>query len=59
MNSAARDIQFEMKVTYFQFVINVSWQRNNVKMILNLKIKLQRFQSYFFCEIDDDTPGFF
>ena len=40
MYSATRVNQFEMKDTYFQFVINVSRQGNNVKMKCNLKINL-------------------
>ena len=36
--------QFEMKDTCFQFVINVSWQGNNVKIKYDLKINLLRLQ---------------
>ena len=36
--------QFEMKDTCFEFVINVSWQGNNAKTKLNLKINLQRLE---------------
>ena len=45
MYSATRVNQFEMKDTCFQFLINVSRQRNNVKLQYNLKINLQRLQS--------------
>ena len=45
MYIAARMNQFEMENTSFEFVINVSRQGNNVKIKLNLKIKLQKFQS--------------
>ena len=44
MYSATRVNQFEMKDTCFQFVINVWWQGNNLKMKYNLKINLQRLQ---------------
>ena len=44
MYSATRVNQFEMKNTCFQFVINVSWQGNNVKIKYNLNINLQRLQ---------------
>ena len=37
MYSAARANQFEMKNKCFEFVINVSRQDNNMKVILNLK----------------------
>ena len=50
MYSAAKVNQFEMKDTSIEFVINISQQGNNVKIKLNLKINLQRLQSY--------TPGF-
>ena len=55
MSSVARLNQFEMKDTCIEFVINVSPQGNNVKIKLNLKIKLQRLQSSFFVKY---TPGF-
>ena len=45
MYSAAREKQFEMKGTCFEFVINVSQLSNNVKIKLNLKVNLQRLQS--------------
>ena len=45
MYIAARMNQFEMENTSFEFVINVSRQANDVKIKLNLKIKLQKFQS--------------
>ena len=38
----ARMNQTEIKDIYFEYVINVSRQVNNVKMKLNLKINLQR-----------------
>ena len=44
MYSAARVNEFEMKDTYFDFVINVSRQGNNVKVKYNLKVDLQRLQ---------------
>ena len=34
-----------MKDTSFEFVINASWQGNNVNIRLNLKANLQRLQS--------------
>ena len=43
--SVSRVNQFEMKDTCFEFAINVSRQGNNVKIKLNLKTNLQRFQS--------------
>ena len=48
MYSAARGNEFEMKDACFEFVINVSWQGNNVKLKLNLKINLQRLESLYF-----------
>ena len=45
MYSASRVNQFEMKGTCIEFVINISWQGNNVNTKLNLKINLQRLQS--------------
>ena len=45
MYSATRVNQFEIKDTWFQFVINVSRQGNNVKMKYNLKINMERLQS--------------
>ena len=36
--------QFEMKDIYFQFVINLSPQGNNVEIKLNLERNLQRLQ---------------
>ena len=45
MYSATRMNQFEMKDTYFLFVINVSGQGSNVKIKYDLKINLQRLQS--------------
>ena len=49
MYSAARVHQFEMKDTCFEFVINVSRQRNNVKIKAEIKaeikINLQRLRS--------------
>ena len=44
MYLAAGMNQFEMKDTSFEFVINVSWQGNNVKIKSNLKSKLERLQ---------------
>ena len=41
MYSAATVNQFEMKGKCTEFGINVSWQGNNVKIKLNLKINLQ------------------
>ena len=38
----ARMNQTEIKDMYFEYVINVSRQVNNVKMKFNLKINLQR-----------------
>ena len=46
MYSAARMNQFKMKDTCFEFVVNVSWQGNNVKINVNLKINLQRFPNF-------------
>ena len=45
MYLAARMNQFEMEDMSFEFVINVPRQGNNMKIKLNLKIKLQKFQS--------------
>ena len=44
MYSAARVNQFEMKNKCIEFVINVPWQGNNVKIKLNLKINLHRLR---------------
>ena len=44
MYSAARVNQFQMKDTWFEFVVNVSREDNNVKIKLNLKINLQILQ---------------
>ena len=46
MYSPRRVNQFEMKDTCFQFMINVSPQGNKVNMKYNLKINVQRLQSY-------------
>ena len=51
--SAARVNQFEMKDKHIQFVINVSRQGNNVKIILNLKMNLQRLRGKNY-----NTPAF-
>ena len=40
MYSAVRVNQFQMKDTWFEFVINVSRQGNDVKIKYELKIKL-------------------
>ena len=37
--------QLEIKDTCFQFVINVSWEANNVKTKYNLEINLQSLQT--------------
>ena len=44
MYSAARVNQFQMEDTWFEFVVNVSREDNNVKIKLNLKINLQILQ---------------
>ena len=56
MYSGARVNQFEIKDTCIELVINVSLQENNEKIKLNLKINLQRLQT--FCEINDITTRF-
>ena len=58
MYSAARVNQFEIKDTCIEFEINVSWHGNNLKIKFTLKINVQRLQSYYFCEINDNTPEF-
>ena len=59
MYSTAWVNQFEMKDAFIKFVINVSPQRNNVKIKLNLKVeKICRDCSPNFCEISDNAPGF-
>ena len=47
-----------MKGTCSEFVINVSWQGNNVKIKLNLKNKCSEISVPICCEINDNTPGF-
>ena len=56
MYSAARLNQFEMKDTCIEYVINVLWQGNNVKV--KFKNKFAVIAVLFFCEINDNTPGF-
>ena len=45
MYSATEVSQLEIKDTCFQFVINVSWEANNVKTKYNLEINLQSLQT--------------
>ena len=47
-----------MTDTCFEFLINVSWEGNNVKIKLNLKINFAEIAVLAFCEITDNAPGF-
>ena len=50
--------QFEMNNTCIEFVINVSWQGNDVKIKFEFKNKFEEIAVLIFCEINDNTPGF-